>query len=420
MLERNAWFRTAVVVIAFSAIIFLVDTLRRVWDFLGDLLLIFFLAYLVGSLIIHTVQSLMRVPGMKRPIAVALVYAVLIGIASVMGFLVIPSTVTQAIELANLVPVYLERLPDLADRVEAYLAGFNINIDLATLIQFDSLTNWGDALGGIVQDNALNIARNVVSIVFSASLVIVISFYVVLDGGRRLNEALKVLPQRAERETRFVLSTIDETFRGYLRGMVVVSLIYGVGTAGVMLATGLPAALPVAFVSSILLAVPFIGDWLALALPLIVAAVSGDFITLLTVLLTLLFVQQVMLNLLTPRILGRAVRMPAMLVVIAVVLGARLAGIAGALLGVPTMGVVYALAVHYGMVIRKRREAKEQARVRQSRSASAARRRAAAQEEAPAHAPAEPPPNPSLPAGGNLAPAGAAPEPGEQPPAAAD
>lgn len=393
MLERNAWFRTAVVVIAFSAIIFLVDTLRRVWDFLGDLLLIFFLAYLVGSLIIHTVQSLMRVPGMKRPIAVALVYAVLIGIASVMGFLVIPSTVTQAIELANLVPVYLERLPDLADRVEAYLAGFNINIDLATLIQFDSLTNWGDALGGIVQDNALNIARNVVSIVFSASLVIVISFYVVLDGGRRLNEALKVLPQRAERETRFVLSTIDETFRGYLRGMVVVSLIYGVGTAGVMLATGLPAALPVAFVSSILLAVPFIGDWLALALPLIVAAVSGDFITLLTVLLTLLFVQQVMLNLLTPRILGRAVRMPAMLVVIAVVLGARLAGIAGALLGVPTMGVVYALAVHYGMVIRKRREAKEQARVRQSRSASAARRRAAAQEEAPAPAPAEPPPN---------------------------
>ena len=420
MLERNAWFRTAVVVIAFSAIIFLVDTLRRVWDFLGDLLLIFFLAYLVGSLIIHTVQSLMRVPGMKRPIAVALVYAVLIGIASVMGFLVIPSTVTQAIELANLVPVYLERLPDLVDRVEAYLAGFNINIDLATLIQYDSLTNWGGALGGIVQDNALNIARNVVSIVFSASLVIVISFYVVLDGGRRLNEALKVLPQRAERETRFVLSTIDETFRGYLRGMVVVSLIYGVGTAGVMLATGLPAALPVAFVSSILLAVPFIGDWLALALPLIVAAVSGDFITLLTVLLTLLFVQQVMLNLLTPRILGRAVRMPAMLVVIAVVLGARLAGIAGALLGVPTMGVVYALAVHYGMVIRKRREAKEQARVRQSRSASAARRRAAAQEEASAPAPAEPPPNPSLPAGGNLAPAGAAPEPGEQPPAAAD
>ncbi len=410
MLERNFWFRTAIVVVAFSATVFLVDTLRRVWDFLGDLLLIFFLAYLVGSLIIHTVRSLMRVPGMKRPLAIALVYAVLTGIASVMGFVVIPATITQAVELANLVPTYIERLPQLVDRVEAYLAGFNINVDLATLIQYDALSNWGGALGGIVQDNAVNIARNVVSIVFSVSLVVVISFYVVLDGGRRLNEALKVLPRRAERETRFVLLTIDETFRGYLRGMVLVSMIYGVGTATVMLATGLPAALPVAFVSSILLAVPFIGDWLALALPLIVAAASGNFITLLTVLLTLLFVQQVMLNLLTPRILGRAVRMPAMLVVIAVVLGARLAGISGALLGVPTMGVIYALAVHYGMIIRKRREVREHARIRQNRAASAARQRATAQE-----APAETPPNRSLPQSGAFAPAGAAPEPGEQP-----
>lgn len=415
MLERSGWFRTAVVVIAFSAIVFLVDTLRRVWDFLGDLLLIFFLAYLVGSLIIHTVRSLMRVPGMKRPLAVALVYSVLIGIASVMGFVVIPATITQAVELANLVPVYIERLPEFIDRVEAYLAGFNINVDMSTLIQYDSLSNWGGALEGVVQDNALNIARNVVSIVFSVSLVTVISFYVVLDGGRRLNEALKVLPPRAERETRFVLSTIDETFRGYLRGMVLVSMIYGVGTATVMLATGLPAALPVAFVSSILLAVPFIGDWLALALPLIVAAASGNFITLLTVLLTLLFVQQVMLNLLTPRILGRAVRMPAMLVVIAVVLGARLAGIAGALLGVPTMGVVYALAVHYGMVIRKRREAQEHARVRENRAESIARQRATEEET-----PADSPPNRDLPQAGAFAPAGAAPEPGEQPQAAAD
>ncbi len=70
-------------------------------------------------------------------------------------------------------------------------------------------------------------------------------------------------------------------------------------------------------------------------------------------------VQQVMLNLLTPRILGHSVRMPAMLVIIAVVLGARLAGIAGALLGVPTMGVIYAFAVHYGTRIRERREARE-------------------------------------------------------------
>jgi len=127
----------------------------------------------------------------------------------------------------------------------------------------------------------------------------------------------------------------------------------------VMATMGLPAAFPTAILSSILLMVPFIGDWLALILPLTIAALAGDFVTFLVVLAVLLFVQQVMLNLLTPRILGRAVRMPAMLVIVSVVLGARLAGVSGALLGVPTAGVLYTLAVHYGTGIRQRREARD-------------------------------------------------------------
>ena len=384
MLERNFWFRTAIVLIAFSAIIFVVDTFRRVWDFLGDLFLVFFLAYLVGSLIIHTVRPLMRIPGMKWPLAILIVYLVVLSIVAVIGVLVVPATITQVIDLAEILPEYVERIPEFVKAAEDYLAGFDIRIDLTTLLQIDQLDSIAANIQESVTSNAVGLLGNVVSVVFAISLITVISFYVVLDGGRRLNEALKVLPRRAERETRYVLQVIDETFRSYLRGMMVISLIYGVGTASVMLATGLPAALPVALVSSLLLAVPFVGDWLALALPLLIAALSGDFIKLLTVLLVLLFIQQVMLNLLSPRILGSAVRMPAMLVVIAVVLGARLAGITGALLGVPTMGVIYTLAVHYGMVIRQRREGEEQVQVQAGRAAStrAAEMRAIAEEEA--------------------------------------
>ena len=321
---------------------------------------------------------------MKWPLAILIVYLVVLSIVAVIGVLVVPATITQVIDLAEILPEYVERIPEFVKAAEDYLAGFDIRIDLTTLLQIDQLDSIAANIQESVTSNAVGLLGNVVSVVFAISLITVISFYVVLDGGRRLNEALKVLPRRAERETRYVLQVIDETFRSYLRGMMVISLIYGVGTASVMLATGLPAALPVALVSSLLLAVPFVGDWLALALPLLIAALSGDFIKLLTVLLVLLFIQQVMLNLLSPRILGSAVRMPAMLVVIAVVLGARLAGITGALLGVPTMGVIYTLAVHYGMVIRQRREGEEQVQVQAGRAAStrAAEMRAIAEEEA--------------------------------------
>ncbi len=376
---QGFWFRTALVVLTFALVIFIADTLRRVWDFAGDLFLVLFLAYLVGSLIIHTAGALMHIPGMKRPIAIGLIYMALIGITAFIALVVLPATITQALDLVEVIPQYLEGLPAFIRRVDTELLRYGIDFDLSARFQVESINDRIEAIGQVITDHSLDILQSVVSLVFATSLIIVISFYIVLDGGRRLNEALKVLPPRAERETRFVLRTIDETFRGYLRGMLLISMIYGVGTATVMLAVGLPAALPVALISSLLLAVPFVGDWLALVLPLIVAATSGDLIKVLIVLGVLLFIQQVMLNLISPRILGSSVRMPAMLVVVAVVVGARITGITGALLGVPTMGVIYALAVHYGVIIRRTRDLRE--RAERSRRATEAMRARASREE---------------------------------------
>ncbi len=342
-----------------SAVVYLADAFGRFWGFLGDLLLIFFFAWLVGSVLIHVVNSLMRIPHMRRPLAILLVYLGLITLIADFAFLVIPATVTQVRELAADIPNIVAGIPGAIDSADEILGGIGINAGLADRIQIQPINDIAASITDWLTVNAGTILTGAASALFSVTLVIAISFYIVLDGGRRLREGLKVLPPRVERETWFVLTTIDDTFHGYVRGMLVVSAIYGVGTASVMLATGLPAALPTALISSVLLAVPFIGDWLALALPLLIAIVAGDFITFIIVLAVLLFVQQVMLNLLTPRILGHAVRMPAMLVIISVVLGARLAGIPGALLGVPTAGVVYGLGVHYGTRIRQRREARD-------------------------------------------------------------
>ncbi len=358
-MQNGFWFKTAISLVTISAFVFLVGALGNLWSFIGDLILLFFLSYLVGSLFIHVVNGLVRIPYMTRPLAIFLIYMAFISLLATFGFLVIPVTVNQVVELADLVPRYVEQVPSYVNGLENTIARAGLQIDLTDQIQVDSLNDFARTAATSITNNALGILQNVVSLLIGVILVLVISFYIVLDGGRRLVEGLKVLPPKAEKETLFILLSIDETFHGYLRGMFLISLIYGVSTAGVMIATGLPSPLPVALVASILLAIPFVGDWLALGLPLVVAAVAGDFATFIIVLTVLLFIQQVMLNLLTPKILGKAVRMPAMLVIISVVLGVRLAGVAGALLAVPTMGVLYGLAVHYGTGIRERREARD-------------------------------------------------------------
>lgn len=357
-MERSGWFKAAAVLVTLSAAIFLFGVFGRIWAFLGDLILTIFFAWLIASILIHFVNNLMRVPHMTRPFAIVIVYVGLIALLADAAFLLIPATASQVRDAAGKLPQYLDLVPVFIENANAFLIRLGVDLDLLEQYQLDSFDAIVERWSEVLADNAAQIVAGIASALFNIGLAIVLSFYFVLDGGRRIDQALKVLPPNWERESRLVLHIFDNTFHGYIRGLLVVSLIYGVGTATIMLVMDLPAALPVAIISALLLAVPFAGDWLALALPLIIAGVEGDLFTFIVVLVTLLFIQQVMLNLLTPRILGSAVRMPAMMVIISLVLGARLAGIWGALLGVPTAGVVYSIAVTYGTRVRERREEK--------------------------------------------------------------
>lgn len=374
MNERSFWVRAAIIMIAIAAGVFLVQAVGRLWGFMGDLIMIIFFSWLVGSVLIHFVNALMRMPYMKRPVAVFLVYLALILLVADFVVLVLPAAVNQLLELQDNLPNLIARIPEWLEAMDRFMARRGIDgLNLANRYQTDfSIDDLLSDSANWAADNAIRITQTVLSAAFNIAMVIVLSFYVVLDGGRRLNEALTVLPRRVEEEVRLVLRTFDEIFQGYVRGMLLVSLIYGVGVAIVMMATDLPAALPSAIIASLLLAVPFVGDWLALGLPLIVAALAGDFVTFFIVLITLLFIQQVMLNILTPRILGHAVRMPAGLVLLAVLVGAQLAGIPGALLGVPAGAVIYSLAIVYGNRVRARRENRERVSAEQQELAQEA------------------------------------------------
>ena len=357
MTERSWWLKAAIVLVACSAAVYLFIAVGKFWAFLGDLILIIFFAWLLGSLLIQAVNGLMRIPYMRRPVAIVLVYIALIALVAVLMLLIIPSAVNQAVDLFDRVPQYVERISVWLAAIDEFAEGFGARLDLATRYQVGSVGNFITTASTWATDNIGFIFQSVVSTLFAVGLIIALSFYVVLDGGRRMNEALTVLPPSVEAEVRLVLATFNRAFHGYIRGMFFISAIYGIGVAAVMYATGLPAALPSAILASLLLAVPFIGDWLALGLPLLIAIAAGDFVTVVIVLAALLFIQQVMLNLLTPRILSQAVQMPAGLVIVSVVLGARLIGIPGALLGVPAGAFIYSLAVVYGNRIKSRRAA---------------------------------------------------------------
>jgi predicted PurR-regulated permease PerM len=131
------------VVGVFSAIVYLANALGRLWGFIGDLLLILFFAWLVGSVLIHVVNSLMRIPHMNRPLAIVLVYIGLITLIADFALIVIPSTIDQASQLSEQIPALVQGIRDGISRTDEILAGLGIEANLSERIQIQSMNDVG-------------------------------------------------------------------------------------------------------------------------------------------------------------------------------------------------------------------------------------------------------------------------------------
>ena len=115
--------------------------------------------------------------------------------------------------------------------------------------------------------------------------------------------------------------------------------------ASIMMIAGLPFALPIGILSGLIQLVPVVGEVVALGMPILVSFLTGTLSTTAFVGITLIGWSLLMNNVVLPRIMGNALQMPGLFVLLAVLLGTRLAGPWGAVLGVPIAGFIYAIVL---------------------------------------------------------------------------
>ncbi|MQA14492.1 MAG: AI-2E family transporter [Pseudonocardiaceae bacterium] len=127
---------------------------------------------------------------------------------------------------------------------------------------------------------------------------------------------------------------------GYVRATLLVAVVDAVGIGIGLLAVGAPLVVPLTALVFLAAFIPVVGAVLSGAIAVLVVLVANGLIPALIVLAVVLGVQQLEGNVLQPLIMGRAVRLSALAVVLAVSVGAVLAGITGALLSVPLLAAV--------------------------------------------------------------------------------
>jgi predicted PurR-regulated permease PerM len=130
----------------------------------------------------------------------------------------------------------------------------------------------------------------------------------------------------------------------YVHGIVLIALVDALGIGLALVLIGVPFALPLTLLTFIAAFIPFAGAIVAGAAAVLIAFVSGGLTDALLVLAAVIIVQQAESHLLQPLIMGRTLNLHPVVVVLSVTAGTLLAGVAGAVIAVPIVAVVYRVA----------------------------------------------------------------------------
>lgn len=330
--------------------------LYRVRSVLLPIIISMIVAYAIEPLV-RTLQK--NVP-ISRNLALGLVYTVIIIVLVAIPVGTVPRIIDQF-------SIFLENLPDyllaLGEFLSRPLIIRNIEIPLNELRLEEIYQSLSINLIGIAQAIGRpsftifgNLASATITTVGWILIILFISFYMAKDHRLLLDSTINLLPEEHHPEMYRLVQEISAIWNAFFRGRLVLCIIVGAMTFVIATAIELPNALVLAIIAAIGEFIPNIGPTLA-SIPAIVVAILqpesswlgsqvGPLWFALIVLGLYMLIQQVENTFLVPRIIGRSLNMHPMVVFIAALAGASVAGILGILLAAPVLATLRLITVY--------------------------------------------------------------------------
>lgn len=318
------------------------------WLALGGLLL-WAASYIVRSLLVMVVAALLAfalTPAvrffqrmMPRVLAVIVVYLVVLSGISLLLYEIVSATIGQVAALSETVQKLLTAHGKELPPILQFLQRFGVTQE--------QVRNVGQLIvqqaSGIVS-NVPPLLSGIADFMLNVVIVAVLSIYLLLDGGRAINWLRCNIPITQRERMHFFMDTVERVIGGYIRGQLIMSSTVGLLVGIGMTLFGVPYAVLLGVVAFILEFVPIIGTILSGVLCVLIALSKGWVIALL-VLIYFIVVHVIEGDILAPRIVGKAVGVHPAVSLFALLAGAELFGIWGAVLGSPLAGLIQAALV---------------------------------------------------------------------------
>ena len=343
--ERQHRLLDAILVLAVVALAFVViGFVGSVFYAFFDIILLFFLAWLLSFALVPLINGVARIPRMPQAGAVIVVYLAIVAV--LLGLLVQVSAnlVSSISEFLTKAPEFETQLRNLLADVQGRLAALGVTVNLGNQAGDIVATLQGAAtqLVGPLQ----SVAVASIGVLGNVLLLVILSIYIAVDRVDIMAFLYRLVPPAYATEARLLEASVSRSFGGFLRGQLIMGLFFGALTAVVNLAFGLPYAGVTTVLAGVLQMIPFFGPFVSWLPPVAIAALTPG-APVIPVAIVMGIAWFVTMNVLQPRLLSGSVGIHPIVVLASVIIGAKIAGIAGAIFGIPIAAVLSAFFFHW-------------------------------------------------------------------------
>jgi predicted PurR-regulated permease PerM len=323
------------IVLSVFALIEVIQLARQVitWIFIA-----LFLALALNPL----VDLLQRKGVRRRGLAIASTFLLLFLACTAIGFMFVPTLIDEANGFADAVPDYVDDLTHGEGRLGFLQEDYQI-VDRVR----DAIGGGGASRVLGLSGTAFGLVTGVVTFVVATVTILALTFFMLLEGPRWIERGLSLLPPESHERWERIGHQVYHTVGGYVTGALTISIIAGLVTSVLLSVLSIQYALALGLLVAILDLIPLAGATLATILVTTVTFIDGGVTKGLIVLVFFIVYQQVENHVLYPLVYSRTVQLSPLAILVAVLIGASLAGILGALAAIPVAGTIQVLLLDW-------------------------------------------------------------------------
>ena len=320
-----------------AALIVAIVVLFLLRDFLG--------AFVLGSAIAFLIQpAVMRrhSAGVPRVLAILIVFVGIIIALAGLVLLIVPLAVNEVRQLQVQLPTLAASAQDRLNSLQP-IKVFGIDVDLKDVTASVSSHLREYLLGQF--GNAVTLGLTALTTALQVLLMFIVAFLLALEAPAVRRDLRRFVPNDYRSDFDQIWRLVRKMLYAYVRGQLIVAALIGVFSGIACAVIGLPDAVALGLIAGVTALIPYFGPFLG-AIPAILVGLSVSPESALVIGLLYVLISNVILNVVYPKIVGDAVKLPPILVIIALIAGFSWGGILGMFVAVPIAATLRILFDH--------------------------------------------------------------------------